>query len=208
MKIIMLGPQASGKGTQAKLLAEKLKIAHISTGEIFRAMTRETALGKKVRDLIDNGNLVPNDITNEVVKERLLKEDCKKGFILDGYPRNMNQALALDKIAKLDKVIYLDINIKETLRRISGRRECTKCKAIFNIYTNKPKKEGICDNCNNKLYQRDDDKEEAVKKRLEIYHNETTPLINFYEKKGILLRINGEQTIDAIAKDVYKKISG
>lgn len=206
MKIVMLGPQASGKGTQAKLLAEKLKIAHISTGEIFRAMTRETALGKMVRDLIDNGNLVPNDVTNEIVKERLLKEDCKKGFILDGYPRNMNQALALDKIAKLDRVVYLKISRNETLRRISGRRECTKCKAIFNIYTNKPKKEGICDKCGNKLYQREDEKKEAVKKRLRIYHNETKPLINFYEKKGILLKINGEQTIDAIAEDIYKKL--
>jgi adenylate kinase len=200
---ILLGPQGSGKGTQAKLMAAKYNIPHISTGDIFREMrAQNSALGKKVRGLIDNGNLVPDEITNQIVADRLAKPDCKQGFIIDGYPRNIGQAQFLEQKKPVNKYIYVEVSDVESIKRITARRVCSVCKADFNTIYIKPKKEGLCDKCNGKLMQRDDDTPEAVKKRLEIYYKETKPLLDFYKKKGVLLKVNGEQPIDKVFKDI------
>ncbi|HJX05967.1 MAG TPA: adenylate kinase [Candidatus Nanoarchaeia archaeon] len=204
---VILGPQGSGKGTQAKLIADKYKLPHISTGDIFRQMrTQNTGLGRKVKELIDAGNLVPDEITNQIIVERLAKPDCKKGFVLDGYPRNLGQAEFLDKNYPVTKVILLEISEGETIKRMAARRICSSCKADYNIIYILPKKEGICDKCGGKLIQRDDDKPEAIRKRLETYNKETTPLISYYDKKGVLLRVNGEQPIEKVFRDVVAGI--
>ena len=204
---IILGPAGSGKGTQAKLLSEKYNIPHISTGVIFREIREQnTELGKKVREFVDNGILVPDEITNELIAKRLDEPDCQKGFVLDGYPRNLEQAEFLDKHKPVYKCIYLEVSDKECIKRMSARRVCSKCKADYNIICIKPKQEGICDKCSGELIHRDDDKPEAIKKRLEIYRKETEPLIDFYEKKGVLLRINGEQSIEKVFKDVVGEL--
>jgi len=200
---ILIGPQGSGKGTQAKLIAEKYKIPHISTGDIFREMrTEESELGRKVKNLIDNGNLIPDEVTNQIVAVRLSKPDCKKGFILDGYPRNIAQAEFLEKQKPVSKVILLELSENETIRRMGARRICAVCKADYNTIYIKPKKEGVCDRCKGKLIIRDDDRPEAIKKRLEIYKSQTTPLINYYEKKGALFRVDGAQPIEKVLKDI------
>jgi adenylate kinase len=200
---LLLGPQGSGKGTQAKLIAAEYHIPHISTGDIFRGMrAQDSFLGKKVKELIDNGNLVPDEITNQIVAERLAKPDCKQGFILDGYPRNIEQAKFLEQKKSVSKCISVGVSDAESIKRITARRVCSVCKADFNTIYIKPKKEGVCDKCNSKLMQRDDDAPEAVKKRLGIYYKETKPLLDFYEKKGVLLKVNGEQPVDKVFKDI------
>lgn len=200
---ILLGPQGSGKGTQAKLMAAKYNIPHISTGDIFRELrTQDSAMGKKVRELIDNGNLVPDEITNQIVADRLAKPDCDEGFILDGYPRNIVQAQFLEQKKPVNKCIYVEVSDAESIKRITARRACSVCKADFNTIYIKPKKEGVCDKCNGKLMQRDDDTPEAVKKRLEIYYKETKPLLDFYKKKNALFKVNGEQPVDKVFKDI------
>lgn len=184
-------------------MAAKYNIPHISTGDIFREMrAQNSALGKKVRGLIDNGNLVPDEITNQIVADRLAKPDCKQGFIIDGYPRNIGQAQFLEQKKPVNKYIYVEVSDVESIKRITARRVCSVCKADFNTIYIKPKKEGLCDKCNGKLMQRDDDTPEAVKKRLEIYYKETKPLLDFYKKKGVLLKVNGEQPIDKVFKDI------
>jgi adenylate kinase len=184
-------------------MAAKYTIPHISTGDIFREMrAQNSALGKKVRGLIDNGNLVPDEITNQIVADRLAKPDCNEGFILDGYPRNIGQAKFLEQKKSVSKCISIEVSDAESIKRITARRVCSVCKADFNTVYIKPKKEGICDKCNGKLLQRDDDTPDAVKKRLEIYYKETKPLLDFYKKKGVLLKVNGEQPVDKVFKDV------
>ncbi len=206
MKIIFLGAQASGKGTQAILLAKKLKVPHISTGDILRAKIEEgDVLGKKLESYMDKGKLVPNKITNKVIEDRLQKKDSKKGFILDGYPRTLAQAKFLDKIIGLDKVIKIEVSDREAVERIKNRRSCD-CGKTYNLKYNPPKKDGICDNCGEKLFTRDDDKPGAVKKRLSIYHKKTEPLIKYYIKKNILISVDGEQKIEKIHKDIINKI--
>jgi adenylate kinase len=200
---VLIGAQGSGKGTQAKLIAEKYKVPHISTGDIFREIrVQNTGLGEKIKKLIDNGNLVPDEITNQIIAERLAKPDCKKGFILDGYPRNLGQAEFLEQKHPVKKVILFEVSENETIKRMSARRVCSQCKADFNTIYIKPKKDGICDKCGGKLVQRDDDKPDAIKQRVETYRKETSPLIGYYDKKGVLLRVNGEQQIDKVFKDV------
>ena len=200
---ILIGPQGSGKGTQAKLIAEKYKIPHISTGDIFREMKHEqTALGKKVRELVDNGNLVPDELTNQIVAARLIKPDCKKGFVLDGYPRNIAQAEFLEKKKPVSKCIYTGIGDSEAIKRISARLICSTCKADYNTIYIKPKKAWTCDKCNGALIQRDDDKPEFVKKRLAIFHKETKPLLDYYDKRGVLLRVDGSQAINKLFQDI------
>lgn len=203
MIIIFIGPQGCGKGTQARILSEKLKIPHISTGDLFRSLKGD--LKKKVDEIINKGLLVPDELTIEILKDRISKEDCKKGFILDGFPRNLNQAKALENLISVDKVIELSIPDEESVKRISGRRVCPSCKANFNIYTSpKPKKEGICDFCGEKLVRRDDDREEVVRKRLETYHKETEPVLEFYGKK--VSRIDGIGEIEEISKRILKVV--
>jgi adenylate kinase len=205
--LIIIGPQGCGKGTQAELLSKKLGIPHISTGDIFREMReKDTPLGHKIKDLIDNGKLVPDEITDEIVMHRLSEKDTKKGYILDGFPRKLSQAEFLDSHAKIDKVIVLKVADNESVRRISARRVCSKCHEGYNTIYIKPKKAGICDKCGGKLVVRDDDKPAAVKERLKKYHEATEPLLKFYEKKDILLKINGEQSIKDVFNDIVKKL--
>ena len=200
---VLIGPQGSGKGTQAKLISKEYNIPHVSTGDIFREIrAQSTDLGRKIKELIDNGNLVPDEITNQIIAERLGKPDCREGFILDGYPRNIAQAEFLEKNHPVKKVILLEVSEKETVKRMSARRVCSQCKADYNTVYIRPEKEGICDKCGGRLIQRDDDGPEAIKKRLETYRKETAPLISYYDKRGILLKINGEQPIDEVFKDV------
>ncbi len=203
MKILMFGPQGCGKGTQAKILSERLKIPHISTGDIFRSLTGE--LKEKVDALINGGNLVPDELTIKIVKERISREDCKDEFILDGFPRNLNQAKELEKIYKIDKVIEISIPDEESVKRISGRRICSNCKAGFNVLTApRPKIENVCDFCGGNLVARADDNEESVKKRLKTYHKETEPVLEFYGEK--VSRIDGMGDIEEISKRIAEKI--
>lgn len=207
MNIIIFGPQGSGKGTQADILAEKLKIPHISTGDIFRDNIKsQTKLGKLAQTFIDRGNLAPDEITIKIIKERLVKVDAQNGFILDGYPRNLAQVQALEQIIKTDLAMEVWISDSEALKRIGGRRSCLKCNAIYHLEFNPPKVQGKCDKCQSELIIRDDDKEEAIKKRLELYHQQTEPLIKYYQEQGIYLKIDGMPPIPEVTKEIFEKL--
>ena len=193
MKMMIIGPQGSGKGTYASKLSAILKIPHISTGQIFRdniALGNE--LGKKVQSFVNSGALVPDEIVMEIVKKRLGEEDAKNGFIFDGFPRNARQAVELDKFLNLDAVIYLNVPEWILLQRLSSRRTCKMCSKIYNLQTIKPKIDGKCDACQGELIVRDDEKPEAIKKRLEAYEKDTKPLIDYYKSKGILREFRNE----------------
>ncbi len=203
MKLMIIGPQGSGKGTQAKLLEKKYGIPHIATGDLLREAVKDgTELGLKIKDILERGELVPDEIVISLIKEELKRN--KDGFILDGFPRTLEQAKALDKITKLDKVIDIIVSDKESIKRISGRRSCPKCGLVFHVITNKPKKAGVCDDCGSGLIQRDDDKEEVIKKRLKIYHEETSLLEDFYRNEEILEEVNGEQPIKKVFENIVK----
>jgi len=205
MKLVLLGPPGAGKGTQASIISRKFNIPHISTGDLFRENIRDkTELGKKVVEYSSKGLLVPDNITNEMVAQRLMKMDCANGFILDGYPRTIAQAKFLDKIQTIDKVINFQLTDQEVVRRISGRRTCPNCGAVYHIIYKKPKKKNICDKCSSELVQRDDEKPKVVKKRLEVYKKETTPLIEYYTKKGILENISAKPSIKDVTKYLIK----
>jgi len=203
-KIIILGPQGSGKGTQSRIVADKYKLANISTGVMFReAVKNKTDLGKAVQAILDRGDLAPDELTNELVKERLSKSDCSGGFILDGYPRNLSQAEFLISHQEITHVLEIWISDKEAVKRISGRRMCS-CGMSYHLEYNPPKVAGVCDRCGGRLFLRDDDTEEAVKQRLKIYHSETESMISFWKKYDIHYKINGEQKIPDVTKDVIK----
>ncbi|MBN2422990.1 adenylate kinase [Candidatus Woesearchaeota archaeon] len=203
MKLIFLGPPGAGKGTQAEKLSKELAIPHISTGDIFREnIKNQTELGVKAKSFIDQGLLVPDEVTNNMVKNRLNKEDCSNGYILDGYPRTVNQADFLSVIQDIDKVINFTLSDEQIIKRISGRRTCKKCGAIFHIMWKKPKKQGICDNCGSQLVQRSDEMPETVKKRLDVYNQQTSPLINYYKKKDLLVNVDASPSIDEIFNNV------
>ncbi len=197
MRIILLGPPGAGKGTQAKLISEKFSIPHISTGDIFRANIKEkTPLGIEAKRYIDNGQLVPDEVTIGIVKDRLTKDDCDNGFLLDGFPRTVAQAEALDEFLKginkeLDVALLIKVPEEFILERMTGRRVCTSCGASYHIRFNPPKIEGKCDICDNELIQRKDDTEATVKERLEVYSKQTYPLINYYKDNGIISEVNG-----------------
>ena len=190
--IILMGPPGAGKGTLAKQLKDELNLVHISTGDMFRdAIKAQTELGKLAQNYINRGDLVPDDVTIGLVRERLSQDDCANGFLLDGFPRTLPQAEALSEMTKeisreIDVVVNLDCDNKELVRRISGRRVCRNCGAPYHIVTLKPKKEGVCDLCGGELYQRKDDNEEALKVRLEHYVQDTKPLLDYYANKGLL----------------------
>lgn len=206
MNICFLGSPASGKGTQASLLAKELGLPHISTGSIFREnIEQNTELGKIVKQYLDTGSLVPDEITNKMVAERLKETDTKKGFILDGYPRTLAQSEFLNDIVKIDKAIEIRISDEEAINRIKSRRSCA-CGKTYNLNYNPPKVEIVCDKCEGELFIRDDDKPKAVKERLVIYHAEINPLLDYYNQKGILEVVNGEQAIIDINKEIMKKI--
>lgn len=208
MKIIMLGAPGAGKGTQAKMLADKYGIPHISTGDIFRAnIKNETELGKKAKEYMDQGLLVPDELTCNLVVDRIQQEDCAKGYILDGFPRTIPQAEALDKALtdlndKIDYAVNVEVPDENIVGRMSGRRACVGCGATYHIVYNPTKAEGICDRCGKDLILRDDDKPETVQKRLNVYHEQTQPLIDFYKNKGVLKEVDG--TVDM--NDVFNAI--
>jgi len=209
MKIIMLGAPGAGKGTQAKMIAEKYNIPHISTGDIFRANIKEgTPLGKEAKGYMDKGQLVPDELTVRILLDRVASDDCSNGYVLDGFPRTIPQAEVLDsELSKLgDKVdfaINVDVPDENIVRRMGGRRACVTCGATYHIEHVPPKKEGICDKCGSELILRDDDKPETVQKRLSVYHEQTQPLIEYYDKKGILKTVDG--TVDMM--DVFGAIT-
>ena len=208
MKIIMLGAPGAGKGTQAKMLADKYEIPHIPTGDIFRAnIKNETELGKKAKEYMDKGLLVPDELTVNLVVDRIKQDDCSKGYILDGFPRTIPQAEALDKALsdlndKLDYAINVEVPDENIVKRMSGRRACVGCGATYHIVHIPTKVEGICDRCGKELILRDDDKPETVEKRLKVYHEQTQPLIDYYQGKGILKEVDG--TVDM--KEVFDAI--
>lgn len=210
MNIILMGLPGAGKGTQAEKIKENYPIPHISTGDMFRAAIKnETKLGKEAKSYIDKGQLVPDSVTIGLVEERLSEEDAKSGFLLDGFPRTVEQAEALDKILaktnrKIEKVINIDVDPAILLPRLTGRRICKQCGTTYHLIFNPSKKEGICDKCQSELYQRSDDNEETVGNRLEVNIKQTKPLLDFYNNKGVVANINGDQDIDVVFSDVKK----
>jgi len=212
MRIILLGAPGAGKGTQAKLISDKLDIPHISTGDIFRANIKgNTPLGKKAKEYMDKGELVPDGLTVEIVKDRLQNPDCAKGFILDGFPRTIPQAEYLDKVLnemniKLDVALLIDVKDNDIIERMSGRRVCTNCGASYNVVFNPTKVEGICDVCKSPVVQRADDAAETVLNRLETYHKQTQPLINYYEKAGKLQVAEGSGEVEETTERVFKAL--
>ena len=209
MRIVLLGPPGAGKGTQAKALAEKLGIAHISTGDILRQNVKDaTLLGKEAKGFMDRGLLVPDELLSKMLQDRFTQGDVKKGFILDGYPRTLAQAKTLEEVVKLkgmeiDLVVYLDSSDSVIIQRLSGRLVCSKCGAIFHIKNMPPQKEGLCDKCGGSLYQRTDDKVDTIKKRLEVYKKEAAVLIKYYERQNKLYRV----AADGEASDVFIRIA-
>lgn len=214
MRLVLLGAPGAGKGTQAKMLIEKYGIPQISTGDILRkAVADGTPLGKAAKAVMDRGELVPDKVVLDLVEERLKQDDCKKGYILDGFPRNTAQAETLDKMLQglgmpLDSALSVDVPKDDLLKRLTGRRTCKNCQQMFNIYFSPPKKDNVCDKCGGELFQRDDDKEETIKKRLDVYEAQTAPLMDYYGKKGILKSIQGVGTIDEIFDKVCAALEG
>lgn len=212
MRLVLLGPPGAGKGTQAANIINKYQIPHISTGDIFRKNIKEgTELGKKAKEYIDKGLLVPDEIVVAIVKDRLTEDDCKNGFLLDGFPRTVAQADALDAELKemgvaLDKVVNIDVSKDNLIERAVGRRICKECGQTYHIKFNPSKVENKCDICNGELYQRKDDTIETVTKRIEVYLEQTKPLIDYYKNKGILVDINGEQSIEKVFADIVNEL--
>lgn len=208
MKIIMLGAPGAGKGTQAKRLAEKFSIPHISTGDIFRAnIKNNTELGKKAKEYMDQGLLVPDELTCSLVVDRIVRDDCANGYILDGFPRTIPQAQALDEAlnkmgSNMDFAVDVDVPDEAIVSRMSGRRACVGCGATYHVKFNPPKTEGICDACGEALILREDDKPETVQKRLDVYHSQTQPLIDYYNGKGILRTVDGTKPMDQVFEDI------
>lgn len=208
MKIIMLGAPGAGKGTQAKKIAEKYHIPHISTGDIFRANIKNgTELGMKAKSYMDQGQLVPDDVTIGMLLDRISQEDCAEGYVLDGFPRTIPQAESLTKALaergeSIDYAIDVDVPDQAIVTRMAGRRACLACGATYHIVYNAPKKENVCDVCGEALVLRDDDKPETVQKRLTVYHDQTKPLIDYYGKAGILVTVDGTQDLNKVFEDI------
>jgi adenylate kinase len=214
MYILLMGPPGAGKGTQAASLVEKFAIPHISTGDMFRAAVKEgTELGKQAKACMDAGQLVPDNVTIGIVGERLAKLDCKKGFILDGFPRTVDQANALDKILvslgiKLTRVLNINVPAEELIARAIGRRICKKCGATYHVTFKPTAKAGICDACGGETYQRADDSEATMKNRLSVYVSQTKPLIDYYQNAGLYTEVDGRQAIDKVFDDVVASLRG
>jgi len=200
MNIILLGPPGSGKGTQAKMLMEIYTIPQISTGDILRAaVANQTALGKQAKECMNRGALVPDELVVKIVEERLKERDCGRGFILDGFPRTVAQAEALDRLnIKIEAAVNVTVGNDELMKRLTGRRTCRTCGAMYHIYFNPPRRDGVCDTCSGELYQRDDDKEETIQTRLVVYAQQTNPLISWYQKKNIVYSVDGIGTVQEI----------
>lgn len=209
-----MGPPGAGKGTQAERIVEEFRIPHISTGDAFRSAMKEgTPLGKKAKEYVDQGLLVPDEITNGIVKERLQQDDCERGFLLDGFPRTIPQAEALDQMLtelgrRIDHVINLKVDRHLLLARLTGRRICKSCGATYHVMFHPPKQEGVCDKCGGELYQRSDDTEEKVGTRLDEYVNKTAPLLDYYRGKGLLREVDGERPIEQVTADIFSLLRG
>ena len=207
MKLIFLGPPGAGKGTLAAKAVDILKLPHISTGAIFRsAMAAGSPLGLKVKAIVSSGKLVDDETTIELVKERLAQNDVQKGYILDGFPRTIPQAQTLEKFSSVDKVVNFDIPDSLILERLGGRRVCRKCGHNFHIIFDKPKQEGLCDHCGGEVYTRDDDKAQAIQKRLEVYRAQTAPLIDFYRSKGLLIDVDARPAVDKVVENFRRAL--
>ena len=202
-RLAVFGPQGSGKGTQAELLSKELNIPHICSGDLLREEIKaKTELGQEVEKYVNSGELVPQKLIYKLIENRLKQPDTESGFIIDGFPRSKEQAEFLAGITSLSKVVLIDIDKEEVFVRLSSRRICNNCGEIYNLIVKKPKEDGVCDKCKGKLIQREDEKPEAIRKRLAIYEAETKPMLDFYKNKGILLKINGKQPIEKVFLDI------
>ena len=214
MKIVFMGPPGAGKGTQAEKIVENYQIPHISTGDMFRkAIKDQTELGMEAKRYMDQGALVPDHVTIGIVKDRLSESDCKSGFLLDGFPRTVDQAKALDEIltsldSKIDYVINIDVDLYILKERLTGRRICRSCGATYHMIFNPPKNADVCDKCGGELYQRKDDNEETVGNRLNVYVSQTKPLLDYYSLAGNLVNINGQQSIDLVFEEIREVLGG
>ncbi len=203
-KILLIGPQASGKGTQAQILSEKFDLPIFSTGNILRQkISQGDELGRQVEALVNQGQLVPDEMVNKIVKEKIT-EQAPKGYILDGYPRNLSQAKFLDSYERLTYIFEIEISDKEAVKRISGRRTCPECQTVYHIQTNPPQKKDVCDKDGSRLVVRGDEQAEVVKERLRNYHKKTKPVLEWYKESGIYYKINGEQPIESVSQDIFK----
>lgn len=214
MKIVFMGPPGAGKGTQAEKIIENYQIPHISTGDMFRkAIKDQTELGMEAKRYMDQGALVPDHVTIGIIKDRLSESDCKSGFLLDGFPRTVDQAKALDEIltsldSKIDYVINIDVDLNILKERLTGRRICRSCGATYHMVFNPPAEAGTCDKCGGELYQRKDDNEETVGNRLDVYVSQTKPLLDYYSLAGNLVNINGQQSIDLVFAEIQDVLGG
>lgn len=214
MNIVLMGLPGAGKGTQAERIREAYRIPHISTGDMFReAVKNQTDLGREAQKYMDAGNLVPDAITNGIVRERLSKKDCADGFLLDGFPRTVPQAESLDETLaeldrELDRVIYIDVSRDELMKRLTGRFVCRDCGATYHVTFNPPQQEGVCDKCGGSLYQRKDDNAKTVGNRLDVNYKQTQPLLDYYKESDRLVKVNGEQSIDRVFSDVQASLRG
>lgn len=208
MLVILLGPPGAGKGTQAESIVKNYGLAYVSTGDILRkAVKEETPLGSKAREYMDQGQLVPDNLVVEIVRERLMEPDCSKGALLDGFPRTVDQAVFLDQAlpdigTKIDSVLLIDVEEDELIERLTGRRVCCDCGANYHLKFKPPKVRNVCDQCGGNLYQRDDDTLETVKERLDVYKKQTEPLIKFYQDKGLISEVNGNQDINGVYEQI------
>ncbi|MFA4954133.1 MAG: nucleoside monophosphate kinase [Patescibacteria group bacterium] len=208
IRAVLFGPQGSGKGTQGQLLADRFDIPLVGAGDLFRAeISAKTQLGRLVEDYVGHGTLAPDELVNAVIANQLKRLNLERGFILDGYPRNVDQAEYLDRILKVNLAIYIRISDKESVRRLMGRLQCSKCKHTYHVIEAKPSKPGICSVCGGKLIKRSDDTEDIIRRRLAAFHFMTEPLAAYYRKQGVLLAVNGEQPIQYLFDDLLKKIS-
>lgn len=212
MRLVLLGGPGVGKGTQAQILAEEYKVPHIATGDILRQAVRDgTEMGLKAKSYMDKGLLVPDDVVIGIIKDRLAQPDSKAGMILDGFPRTVPQAEALDELAAkldmpLDAVIYIKASTDIVVQRLSGRRTCRDCQTVYHIEYSPPQKPGICDRCGGKLYQREDDKEETIRKRLQVYEEQTSPLLDYYRRSGKLAEVPGDGTIEEVSAGIRRSL--
>ena len=207
MNIVLLGPQGSGKGTQGKILSKHYDIPHISTGQLLRDIAAtDTPLAHELQAILKRGDLVSDEILMEVLTERMQMDDCKKGVLLDGVPRTLSQAKLLEETLTLNGVIFMDITDDEAIFRASNRWHCPDCEALYNLQTHAPRRSGICDLCNATLVQREDDNPKSIHERLEHYHKETKPLVDFYRKKGLLIEVDGMQRVKIVYREILKKL--